>query len=78
VDEAAHQALLRLAEMPGAICGFLEKELPRLQELCLKYKRRLIITTDHGLSLTGTGLTHGKGGVYEKALFRVEWPFEDA
>jgi len=76
VDEAAHAALLRLNEMPQAICSFLEKELPRLHDICVKQKRRLIITTDHGLSLTRTGLSHGKGGVYEKAIFRAEWRSE--
>jgi hypothetical protein len=72
VDEAAHAALLRLNEMPGAICGFLEKELPRLLDICAEQKRRLTVTTDHGLSLTRTGLSHGKGGVFEKAIFRAE------
>ncbi len=76
VDEAAHAALLRLNEMPGAICGFLEKELPRLLDICAEQKRRLTVTTDHGLSLTRTGLSHGKGGVYEKAIFRAEWRSE--
>jgi len=73
VDEAAHAALLRLSEMPAAICGFLEKELPRLQEICTRQHRRLILTTDHGLSLTARGLSHGTGGVFEQAVFRVQW-----
>jgi hypothetical protein len=73
VDEAAHAALLRLAEMPAAICGFLEKELTRLQEICTRQKRRLILTTDHGLSLTARGLSHGAGGVFEQAVFRAQW-----
>ena len=73
VDEGAHAALLRLAEMPVAVCRFLENELPRLQKICTAQKRRLILTTDHGLSLTRTGLSHGGGGVFERAIFRVEW-----
>ena len=73
VDDAAHAALLRLNEMPQAVCSFLEKELPRLQDICIKQNRRLIVTTDHGLSLTRSGFTHGKGGVYERAVFRAEW-----
>jgi hypothetical protein len=73
VDDAAHAALLRLNEMPQAVCSFLEKELPRLQDICVKRDRRLIVTTDHGLSLTRTGFSHGKGGVYERAIFRAEW-----
>ncbi len=73
VDEGAHAAVLRLAEMPVAVCRFLENELPRLQKICAAQKRRLILTADHGLSLTRTGLSHGKGGVFERAIFRVEW-----
>jgi len=76
VDDAAHDILLRLNEMPQAVCRFLEKELPRLQNICVKQNRRLIVTTDHGLSLTRTGLSHGKGGVYERAIFRAEWRSE--
>ena len=72
VDEGAHSALLRLAEMPLAVCRFLENELPRLKKICTAQKRRLILTTDHGLSLTKTGLSHGGGGVFERAIFRVE------
>jgi hypothetical protein len=74
VDEAAHGALLRLDEMSQAICSFLEKELSRLHDICVRQKRRLIVTTDHGLSLTRSGFSHGKGGVYERAIFRAEWP----
>ena len=76
VDDAAHAALLRLNEMPQAVCSFLEKELPRLQDICVRQNRRLIVTTDHGLSLTRTGFSHGKGGVYERAIFRAEWRSE--
>jgi hypothetical protein len=76
MPEAAHGALLRLAEMPAAICSFLGKELPRMQEICAEQKRRLVLTTDHGLSLTPGGLSHGKGGVFERAVFRMEWPVE--
>ena len=73
VDEGAHAALMRLAEMPRAVCRFLEREMPRLQKICTAQKRRLVVTTDHGLSLTRTGLSHGKGGVFERAVFRAEW-----
>jgi len=76
VDDAAHAALLRLNEMPRAVCSFLEKELPRLQDLCVKQNRPLTVTTDHGLSLTRTGFSHGKGGVYERAIFRAQWRSE--
>ena len=75
VDEGAHDGLLRLAEMPAAVCRFLENELPGLKKICAAQKRRLILTADHGLSLTRTGLSHGKGGVFERAIFRVEWKY---
>ncbi|MEJ2168562.1 MAG: hypothetical protein P8X90_23875 [Desulfobacterales bacterium] len=52
------------------IAGFLNAELPRLRKIASTQKRRLIITTDHGLSLTRNGLSHGAGGVYEQAVFR--------
>jgi len=73
VDAGAHSAILRLSEMPEAVCTFLEKELPELQNICNRQKRRLIITTDHGLSLTKKGLSHGKGGVFERAIFRMDF-----
>ncbi|MBW1698182.1 MAG: hypothetical protein JRH18_13640 [Deltaproteobacteria bacterium] len=72
IDEAAHTTLLPLSEMAGMLCGFLKRELPGLKEICRQQKRRLVLTTDHGLSLGRRGLTHGKGGVYEQAVFRVE------
>lgn len=70
IDDAAHAARLRLAQMPAVIAGFLNAELPRLLKIAAAQKRRLIITTDHGLSLTRSGLSHGAGGVYEQAVFR--------
>ena len=77
VDSRAHAALLRLSEMPEAVCGFLKKELPGLQDISIQQKRRLIITADHGLSLTGAGLSHGMGGVFERAIFRVDFQPEN-
>lgn len=73
VDEGAHGAFLRLAEMPGAVAGFLNASFPYLKDTCARQKRKLVLTADHGLSLTKGGLRHGKGGVFEKALFRSEW-----
>jgi len=74
LDSDAHHALMRLAEMPEALCRVLENELPQLMDVCRTQNRRLVVTTDHGLSLTRTGLSHGKGGVFERAVFRVQWP----
>lgn len=76
VDAGAHAGLLRLFEMPGAVCRFLENELPNLLDICADRNRRLVMTTDHGFSLTRTGLSHGKGGVFERAVFRAEWKWE--
>nr|MBC8361299.1 hypothetical protein [Candidatus Desulfatibia profunda] len=76
VDEGAHAGRLRLAEMPGAVCRLLERELPRLRAICAGQKRRLVVTTDHGFSLTRKGLSHGKGGVLEQAIFWAEWGIE--
>ena len=75
VDTGAHAAILRLGEMPGVTGSFLEKELAGQWARYAKQHRRLVLTTDHGLSLTKTGLTHGMGGVFERAIFRVEWSF---
>lgn len=73
VDEGAHAGLLRLSEMPAVVGTLLQRELPRLIKICTEQKRRLIVTTDHGLSLTRKGLSHGTGGVFEEAVFRAEW-----
>jgi hypothetical protein len=70
IDRAAHSARFRLSEMPKMLHGLLMKDLPVLRDLCAGQHRPLILTTDHGLSLTQSGLTHGKGGVFERALFR--------
>ncbi|MFC1858274.1 DUF6079 family protein [Thermodesulfobacteriota bacterium] len=75
VDTGAHATTLRLNEMPAALTGFLDKEMPHLLKICSKELRSLILTTDHGLSLTRKGLSHGKGGVFEQAIFRMKWSF---
>ena len=73
IDEGAHGERLRLAEMPGVLGRFMENELPGLIKLCKEKNRRLILTTDHGFSLTDKGLSHGGGGVFERAVFRAQW-----
>ncbi len=74
IDDAAHSARLHLAQMPAEIAGFLNTELPRLLQIAAAQKRQVIITTDHGLSLSHTGLSHGAGGVFEQAVFRYLLP----
>ena len=73
IDRAAHSGELRLADMAGILKNIIEKELPSFCRLCKEQKRPLILTTDHGLSLTRDGLKHGKGGAYERTIFRAEW-----
>jgi hypothetical protein len=43
IDDAAHAARLRLAQMPAVIAGFLNTELPRLLKIGTVQKRRLIL-----------------------------------
>ncbi|CAB1055644.1 hypothetical protein D1BOALGB6SA_377 [Olavius sp. associated proteobacterium Delta 1] len=74
IDDAAHAARLRLAQMPGVIAGFLNTELTRLLKISAAQNRQLIITTDHGLSLSHSGLSHGSEGVFEQAVFQYLLP----
>ena len=73
IDRAAHDRGMRLSDMAGILRNILETGLPPLLDACRHEGRRLILTTDHGLSLTSKGLLHGKGGVYERTIFRAEW-----
>jgi len=49
------------------------RHVPDLLEYCTKAKRRLVFTTDHGMSFTKRKLSHGRGGVFECAVMRLEW-----
>lgn len=73
-DRAAHSGSLNLPEMAAAFKVLAQREFPKLKEFCDKEKRLLIITTDHGLSLTRQGLSHGAGGVFERIIPRIEYP----
>lgn len=75
IDRGAHSGRLRLSDMAGILKNIIDKELPPFCRLCKEHKRPLILTTDHGLSLTRDGLKHGKGGPYECTIFRAEWLF---
>ncbi|MBA7625605.1 hypothetical protein ES703_33037 [subsurface metagenome] len=75
IDRGAHSGELHLSDMVGILKSIIEKELPAVCRLCEEQKRRLILTTDHGLSSTRGALIHGKGGPYERAIFRAEWAF---
>ncbi len=73
IDRGAHSGRLHLSDMTGILKSIIEKELPAFIRLCEEQKRRLVLTTDHGISLTQGGLKHGRGGIYERAIFRAEW-----
>jgi hypothetical protein len=75
LDRGAHQGAYKLAEMVERLRHLLETRLPALHGFCRQGKRELILTTDHGLSLTAEALSHGRGGVYERAIFRARWRF---
>ena len=75
IDTGAHAGTLRLEEMPEMVIGFLKKELSWLRQICREPARPLVLTTDHGLSFTARGLTHGAGdkhgSVFERMIFRT-------
>jgi hypothetical protein len=73
-DKAAHTRRLRLSEMASILAGILGRDLPAVVRQCMRQKRALILTTDHGQSLSRDGLSHGKGGAYERLIFRARWP----
>jgi hypothetical protein len=73
LDAAAHGATIPLHAFPPHLCAVLSRHLPAVISLCKKQKHRLILTVDHGLSWTAGTLSHGRGGVFEEAVPRVEW-----
>jgi hypothetical protein len=73
LDVAAHGAKIPLHAFPSHLCAALSRHLPAVISLCKKQKRRLILTADHGLSWTAGTLSHGRGGVFEDVVPRVEW-----
>jgi hypothetical protein len=73
LDAAVHEGRARLSELPAMLRDMLARHLPDLIDMCRTARRRLVLTTDHGLSLVRRRLSHGKGGVFEEAVVRVEW-----
>ncbi|MGA2613680.1 MAG: DUF6079 family protein [Spirochaetia bacterium] len=73
VDRAAHRGELRLGAMAEALASLLEQRLAEVVSLCQSEGKPLVLTADHGLSLVGGRLTHGGGGVYERAICRITW-----
>lgn len=74
LDHDAHQGTARLAEMPAQVADLWRHQILPLQEKCRKKGLGFILTTDHGMSLDRMRLSHHRGGVYEKAIFRATWP----
>jgi hypothetical protein len=75
LDRGAHLGTYKLSEMAAMVDHILARELPILHRYCSRQKRPLILTTDHGLSLGMGRLGHGKGGIYERAIFRAVWGY---
>jgi hypothetical protein len=73
IDRGAHDSSVRLCDMPALLGRMLIDNLPALIGLCRRQRRPLVLTTDHGLSLSRKRLSHGEGGVFEEAVFRMEW-----
>ncbi len=74
LDAGAHGAYLQLHDMPAVLLNFLRHKMPFLLESAGARQQGLIVTTDHGLSLTARGLAHGRGGPFECAIFRWHVP----
>jgi hypothetical protein len=62
-----------LHQFPATLGTLLSRHLPGMIAQCNKQNRRFVLTADHGLSWTAGTLSHGKGGVFEEAVPRVEW-----
>jgi hypothetical protein len=76
LDHAAHGDGARsLIDMPAMLRNVMERHLLPILEYCSRLGRHLMLTTDHGLTLSRRMLAHGSGGVYEQAVFRAEWSF---
>ncbi|MBD3347409.1 MAG: hypothetical protein GF401_20325 [Chitinivibrionales bacterium] len=73
LDSAVHKKTMALHDMPDALGSMLASNLPPMIQMCKKEGRRLIITTDHGAGYKNRTLSHGKGGVFEETIIRVEW-----
>ena len=73
LDNAAHEVTLPLPSLPSTVRTLLARHVPGVMSVCAAQKRPLILTADHGLSWKGGRLSHGKGGVFEEAVPRIEW-----
>jgi hypothetical protein len=72
-DRGVHVGTFNLSGLAEKLPVLLMRHLPELIKQCKKNKRHLVLTTDHGLSLSEKGLHHGSGGLYEQTIFRATW-----
>lgn len=72
-DRSAHRGSMRLHDMPQVFGNILERQLVPMIQTYLANKKKVVLTSDHGLSFFYGQLGHGEGGVYEQAIFRGEW-----
>ncbi len=73
LDRGAHRGAYKLSEIVLVLETILDRELLPILKLCRRQNRPLVLTTDHGMSLRPGRMDHGRGGVYESAIFRAVW-----
>jgi hypothetical protein len=71
-DRGAHNGLMRLSDMTDMLKRLFKTRIHELLQLCITHNRRFVLTADHGISLTEKGLSHGKGGVFERTIGYAE------
>jgi len=71
VDRQSHSGARSLQDLATYLGNTLRRQLTPVVEFCKETDRRLIITTDHGMSYDEGALSHGSGGIFEEAIFRV-------
>lgn len=69
----AQPTMASCASPPWRKPSEVEELLPAAVSVCRADRRRVILTTDHGLSLSDGRLSHGGGGPFERAILRATW-----
>jgi hypothetical protein len=73
IDSSIHGRGARLCDLPDLFSSLIATHMPALLALCKAQARPCVLTTDHGLTFTKGTLSHGRGGVFERAIGRVLW-----
>jgi hypothetical protein len=73
LDRRTHAGEATLEDLASLLGTIVRRDLSALLSACRSGGRPLVLTTDHGLSLVRGRLTHGRGGVWERALFLLAW-----